>query len=434
MFKIYLILRFLLYPIFKYILPLFSKKAASRVNFEMKNSINVSALGRASYGFEVSSEGELEQVRFLIFHLLKMDETVEIIFCSDSVESQCLEILKKYPEQVRLLRLPILIFNPISKLNNPYEWLTCKTFFMCRYDFFPELIQYCNKNNIESILLSANANKLNSSNIIFKSYLRNCYKSFDKIICSTSSSQKILNRFLDKSKIKTYDFRINQIVERLVNKNTKYTKYSSILEFTDFIRSIDEKKKMIFGSLWYSEVSLIKELYEKVQNGFQIVVAPHVLSKKNLNNFKAFFDENSINYQIIDNENTFQGGLSGKSQVILIGHKGLLCELYSEFSFSYVGGGFGVSVHSLLEPYIGNNIIFCGPKTYRSTEYDFILEQKTNSIKKVELMSNVTKKILEGLDGNLPINNDLNSLQSNQDLSEILLFLNLDLSEDKHVE
>ena len=75
----------LLYPIFKYILPLFSKKAASRVNFEMKNSINVSALGRASYGFEVSSEGELEQVRFLIFHLLKMDETVEIIFCSDSV-------------------------------------------------------------------------------------------------------------------------------------------------------------------------------------------------------------------------------------------------------------------------------------------------------------------------------------------------------------
>ena len=53
-------------------------------------------------------------------------------------------------------------------------------------------------------------------------------------------------------------------------------------------------------------------------------------------------------------------------------YKGILCELYPFFSHAYVGNGFGESVHSLMEPFLANCFVICGPKIQRSTEYDLI--------------------------------------------------------------
>jgi 3-deoxy-D-manno-octulosonic-acid transferase len=64
--------------------------------------------------------------------------------------------------------------------------------------------------------------------------------------------------------------------------------------------------------------------------------------------------------------------------VILI--KGILCELYAEFPMAFVGGGFGKSVHSLLEPYLSNSMVFCGPKVHRSTEADVIDQNDKNRL------------------------------------------------------
>ena len=61
-----------------------------------------------------------------------------------------------------------------------------------------------------------------------------------------------------------------------------------------------------------------------------------------------------------------------KPGVILINLKGVLCELYKFFAISFVGGGHGVSIHSVMEPYIAGSRIFCGPKVFRSTEFQFI--------------------------------------------------------------
>jgi hypothetical protein len=68
---------------------------------------------------------------------------------------------------------------------------------------------------------------------------------------------------------------------------------------------------------------------------------------------------------------------------ILVNKKGILCELYSDFGMAYVGGGFGVSVHSILEPLVaGSEHISCGPVNHRSTEFD--LAQSFGSMKEVK--------------------------------------------------
>ena len=68
------------------------------------------------------------------------------------------------------------------------------------------------------------------------------------------------------------------------------------------------------------------------------------------------------------------------SPVSLMLVPGIFCELYANFGQAYVGGGHLKSIHSVLEPYLGGAQIYCGPKTYRSTEFDFILGHSPKTI------------------------------------------------------
>ena len=120
-------IRIVFYPFIRFILPLFSKRVKNRVDFEFKNYTQLSAHTSASYGFEISSEGELEQVKPVLDYLLENKYSVEIIYCSSSVEHRVEELIKKYPLQLRSLRLPMITFNPFSPNKNAAKWLTAKT-------------------------------------------------------------------------------------------------------------------------------------------------------------------------------------------------------------------------------------------------------------------------------------------------------------------
>jgi hypothetical protein len=109
---------------------MFSQKAKKRIHFELTNLIQINNLTRANFAFEVSSEGELEQVNPLLNYLLDSGETVELVFCSESVEHRCKELKEKYPNQLRIFRYPILTFRPFSKTKNINKWLTAKTLFL----------------------------------------------------------------------------------------------------------------------------------------------------------------------------------------------------------------------------------------------------------------------------------------------------------------
>jgi hypothetical protein len=83
---------------------------------------------------------------------------------------------------------------------------------------------------------------------------------------------------------------------------------------------------------------------------------------------------------------------------ILLNKKGILCELYADFGKAYVGGGFGVSVHSLLEPLVaGCEHLSCGPVNHRSTEFD--LAQSLGSMKEVKTNQEFLNWVSEDISG-----------------------------------
>ena len=111
------------------LVPFFKK----RLNFERQNFLEEECRSfkkdnlKADYCFEISSEGELEQVRPLIEAVLKSEKKVEIIYSSPSVEVKCHNLYKSHPELIRLFRLPLLSASPVNILYFQSVWAVSYT-------------------------------------------------------------------------------------------------------------------------------------------------------------------------------------------------------------------------------------------------------------------------------------------------------------------
>ena len=353
-----------------------SKTAAKRIQFEHQNMVRIPLLERAEFAFEISSEGELEQIFPLIETLVKEDKGVELVYASDSVDEKIKNLVKEYPHNIRAHILPLIGYQPWSKSHNIKKWLTARNVFLCRYDFFPELISYGRSKAKNFTLLSASMKGYQKKGAIAKAYYRWCLRSFDKIVAVSFQEKEKLIKLagISPTKIEVFDFRIIQIKKRLENKEkTLDGKWPAWREFQGYLQQA-KGKKIILGSYWPDDLEIVKKGFKE----HSISLVPHKLSIKNLEQIRQSLVKSNIPYYEINLETKniptdFEG-------VFLVNLKGILCELYTLFEYAYVGGGFGESVHSVLEPYLAGCRVLCGPNNDRSSEFDVISEYDQSQI------------------------------------------------------
>ncbi|MBP9674952.1 MAG: hypothetical protein KBD63_07645, partial [Bacteriovoracaceae bacterium] len=368
---------FILRPLLCFMCP----KLKKRNLFEKKNTNDPACYSfssqsqQAHVAFEVASEGELEQ-SFPVIHLfLSQGKRVELIYCSESVEDACQKLYQNYPLTLRLLRLPILRLSPYSPYQNPLRWLTAPVLIFCRYDFFPQLLLYKNKKGKRLFLISA----VLKNKSLFMRYL---LKKFDFIVAANQIQRDGIQQMLNLApdKISFADFRLLQIAERHQNASLKFKNYSFMPELQQKLASYPKENRLILGNLWQEDLFLLEHpvLKEKIQKGeMQLTIIPHKLDPLNvellIKKINAIF---SVNVLRLKKDDEMVKDFSG---ILILDVKGLLCELYTLYGVAYVGGGFGVSVHSLLEPYLANCKTLCGPYIERSSEYDYIMSIETNN-------------------------------------------------------
>lgn len=365
------------------ILKNFLRPLKKRIDFERKNLIEDQCRSFkmdflvADYCFEVSSEGELEQVRPLIEYYLQKKKRVEILFASASVEKKCLKLASEYAEQVRVLRLPIASFFPVPFLffQAPWFWVSAPIIIFCRYDFFPELLSFKFLGK-KLILLSATGKRESW-------FKKEANAFFDLIVAANETeAQYFRNSSSNTRKIFSFDFRIPRIFTRF--KKALET-LKSVEELSEYLSYLDFKlpsQKLIMGSAWQSDLVVFQndpaKWAAKISSGeLHLLVVPHDLNPKSIedlkNSLKSLFPTVPL-YEIKKGEKHGVLALSGMPGIVILNMSGVLCEMYSRFQFAYVGGGFERSIHSVLEPFLCGCIVACGPKINRSTEYDFIFE------------------------------------------------------------
>lgn len=397
-------LRGLFYPLWVEILPLFLPALKNRRDFERLNHLD--PLSRSfrldqKVGhilFHVSSEGELEQVRPLISYYLQQSYNLELVYTSESVEKKCQQLALEALGRIRLYRLPVLtfFFFNFGRAQSLQHWCTAKKVVLCRYDFFPELLLLGIRPACRFVLLNATLKGKDHLSSLMKWYYRNVYSLFHTIIAATQRDREEFCKLVGKQTIyEQFDFRIMQIDRRVQNAELtlKQKKLSGLIDF--ITQRFPASHRLVFGSAWPNEMQVFahREFLAKVAMGeIFTLIAPHQLSNQALEAIKERIElvsksvGISLPVYMIEKNSTEEDILQLVSEyqknpgVVLSQIPGVLCELYHYFGHAFVGGGHGRSIHSVLEPFVAGAHIFCGPKTFRSTEFDLVCEFDPASI------------------------------------------------------
>ncbi|MFN8369667.1 MAG: glycosyltransferase N-terminal domain-containing protein [Bacteriovoracaceae bacterium] len=392
-FKLFFIIQTLIiFPVVNLLslfIPILKKrKAFEKENFNIINSND----WHADIAFEVSSEGEFEQIISLCEIYLSQNKKIELIFCSESAVDVVTKWAKDKSSQVRVLRLPLITNIPFVKNRSILKFLTAKVLVLCRYDFFPELLYYGIYKAEKFVLLDATLihkfDKLKGK----KGLTCYIYNQFDLIITSTQSDiERISSAFqISKQRLSCFNFRTLRIISRVSGAENKLAGFSSFALFLDFLNKFEYKKRIILGNFYSNETELLSEAFvAQIQNREILsLIVPHKIEEQihtSLRKYTINFNMTRLEMEQILNEYLQNPGL------LILKQKGVLCELFHYFSVAYVGGGFFGSVHSILEPHLSGAFVICGPNIQRSTEFELAKNRDERSVVSINNQSDFFK-------------------------------------------
>ncbi len=173
------------------------------------------------------------------------------------------------------------------------------------------------------------------------------------------------------------DTRIDRVLEI---KNEAFTdvKCNQLLKY---------KPVLVAGSTWAEDEVLLANLLQ-LNNEYALVVAPHDVSKKRIDEVMIYFK--AYKPKILSHWN------GEDFKVMIIDQLGLLNKLYRFASVAYVGGGFGKGIHNTLEAVVYGIPVFYGPhhKAFKEA-IDFTQSGIGFSINNSQEMNAVLQKLDE---------------------------------------
>ena len=128
-------------------------------------------------------------------------------------------------------------------------------------------------------------------------------------------------------------------------------------------------KVLVAGSTWPPDEQLLARLSGS-EEWFpeRLIIAPHQIHEEHLHSIEALFP-NSIRYSELK-------GLKGPKdpKVLIIDNIGILSKLYRYATVAYIGGGFGVGIHNILEAVTFGKPVVFGPNWRKFQEAHDIIE------------------------------------------------------------
>lgn len=349
----------------------FTAWGRERVRFEKARGPRI----EAQWSFEVSSEGEFEQVRPWVQMILDRGEKIELIYASPSVEKTVTFLASHYPSQIRLFPLPLLTHTPWVMVRE----LTAPRLVMCRYDFFPSLMARASVVGVKAgIVWASFTNKRHRfTSGPWRMFYRFLYGVYTWVVPATPTDFDLLNRLGNVHVMPYSEMRVPQIMKRLARRQQTLTsRFPHWDKFQELLQRAPCEQRWIMGSCWPEDLGFLKneQLQTDVNSGQAIVMlVPHKLD----GDWQSLLASYNMPVHVIDEH--WDGRHPGRGLWVLK-LKGVLCELYPEATFAYVGGGFGRSVHSVMEPFVGGARVVCGPKVTRSTEVELISKVSPHGI------------------------------------------------------
>ena len=222
-----------------------------------------------------------------------------------------------------------------------------------KYEFWLNYLRALGRRGIRTYLISSIFRR---DSAFFKPWggaFRRALGVFDTLFVQNEESRKLLAEIgVDRVQI-AGDTRFDRVAAIASEKKN----IACIGEFTE------GHKVFVAGSTWPPDEEVLAEVIRRHPD-MRFIVAPHEMSAERLRAMKAVLDGDSVRYTDCIAGNR----VPPSSRVMIIDTFGILSSVYGYGDYAYVGGGFGVGIHNILEAVAFGLPVAFGPNYGRFRE------------------------------------------------------------------
>ena len=304
--------------------------------------------------FHAASLGEFEQGRPLIERIRKEYPQYKILQTFFSPSGY--EVRKNYDGADIVCYLPIDTPGNAKKfveLVNP-----CMVFFV-KYEFWQNYLNAVSKKGVPVYSVSS---IFRPGQIFFRWY----GKSYQQVL-KTFAHLFVQN---EESKL---------LLAEIGVKNTTVvgdTRFDRVLDICAAAKQLPLVQKFkgdaltfVAGSSWGPDEDIFIK-YFNAHPEMKLIIAPHVVNDGHLKEIESKLQRSCIRYTKATEENVEQ------ADCLIIDCYGLLSSIYRYGEISYIGGGFGVGIHNVLEAAVYGIPVIFGPNNKKFREAQHLLANK----------------------------------------------------------
>lgn len=161
-----------------------------------------------------------------------------------------------------------------------------------------------------------------------------------------------------------------------VTGDTRFDRVISIAEQAKNIDAVEQflsadkgKKVFVAGSSWQPDEEIFIP-YFRQHDDWTLIIAPHVIDESHLQQIESLLGENGFScFRYTDIAEGKASTVTGNGKkALIINCFGLLSSIYRYADVTYVGGGFGVSIHNLPEAAVWGKPVIFGPENRKFAE------------------------------------------------------------------
>ena len=223
-----------------------------------------------------------------------------------------------------------------------------KMVFFVKYEFWYFYGRYLAKKKIPFFCVSA---IFRENQVFFKWYggfFKQMLMRYNHLFVQDQASLKLLYK--------------KAIAKVTVAGDTRFDAVSKIAAEHKDIAEIEafksNKQLIVVGSSWKADMHVIETWMDSVNKDFCFVIAPHEIKEEEVCEIESKYNGMTIRYSKIANKSL------NDFKILIIDNVGLLSRIYRYADYVYIGGGFGVGIHNILESAVYGAPIFFGP-TYK---------------------------------------------------------------------
>lgn len=297
--------------------------------------------------FHCASLGEFEQGRPLIEELKKTHPKYKILLTFFSPSGY--EVRKNYEGADYIFYLPIDTPSNARRfinLTNP------KVAIFVKYEFWFNYQCTLRKNDIPLFVVSAN---FRGNQHFFKWYggwFRKNLNNFTHLFVQNEHSKNLLAKA-----------GLNQVT---VSGDTRFDRVASITKqvkpFPLIEKFCDGQKVFIAGSSWKPDEDILIPFINEHSETFKYIIAPHEVHKEHIETICHSLKAEYVLYSSLNDEN------AKSARILIIDCIGILSHIYQYGYITYIGGGFGKSIHNILEPATFGMPVIFGPNHTKFAE------------------------------------------------------------------